>query len=156
MQAIRAASIVIARFLLSAVFLAAGIHKIVHWQETEAALMNALSHWQSCLSSFEFAQIFFSTLLAYTPTILLLATLMELAGGLLLLLGIKEKLGAALLVVLLIPTTLLFHQFWFLEPSDKELQQLMFLKNLAILGGLILVLLHGAQTPEKSGKKSSF
>jgi putative oxidoreductase len=152
MQAIRAASIVVARFLLSAVFLAAGIHKIVHWQETEAAVMEALSQWQSCLSAFESAQVFFSTLLAYTPTVLFGATLLELVGGLLLLLGIKEKLGASLLVILLIPTTLLFHQFWFLEPAQKELQQVMFLKNLAILGGLILVLLHGAQPPGKNAK----
>lgn len=156
MQAIRATSIVLARFFLSAVFLAAGIHKIVRWPETEQALMNVLSLWQSHLSAFEFAQILFSTLLTFTPTILLVATIMELGGALLLLLGIKEKLGAALLVLLLIPTTLLFHQFWFLEASQKELQQVMFLKNLAILGGLILVLLHGAQSPTKTTKKSSF
>jgi putative oxidoreductase len=152
MKAIRAAFIVIARFLLSAVFLAAGINKIVHWQETEQTLMNVLSNWQSHMSGQEMIQTFFATAIAFTPTLLFLATLMELVGALLLLLGIKEKVGAALLLALLIPTTILFHQFWFVDGLEKELQQAMFLKNLAILGGLILVLLHGAGSPQKSSK----
>ena len=147
MKAIRTASVVIARFFLSAIFLAAGVKKITHWSETEQMLMNVLASWQSYLSAYEWIQIFFSTLLSFAPTLLCVATLMELGGALLLLLGVKEKLGAALLLLFLIPTTVLFHQFWFVEPSGRELQQVMFLKNLAILGGLIFVLLHGAQTP---------
>lgn len=151
MKAIQAASIVIARFLLSAIFLAAGVNKIVHWGETEQNLMTVLCNWQSHLSGMELAQVFFSGLISFTPTLLFLATLMELGGALLLLLGVKEKIGAALLLIMLIPTTILFHQFWFVEGAQKELQQVMFLKNLAILGGLILVLLHGAETPHKKG-----
>jgi uncharacterized membrane protein YphA (DoxX/SURF4 family) len=147
MKAIRAASTVIARFLLSAVFLAAGINKIIRWQDAEQGLMDVLGGWESYLSGFETMQIFFSTLLLFTPALLAVATLFELGGALLLLLGIREKLGATLLILVLLPTTLLFHQFWFVDGSLKELQQVMFLKNLAILGGLILVLLHGACTP---------
>jgi uncharacterized membrane protein YphA (DoxX/SURF4 family) len=149
MKAIQAASIVVARFFLSAIFLAAGVNKIVHWGETEQGLMTVLSSWQSYLSGFECAQVFFTGLISFTPTLLLIATLMELGGALLLLLGVKEKIGAALLLLMLIPTTILYHQFWFVDGSEKELQQVMFLKNLAILGGLILVIIHGAQPPEK-------
>jgi uncharacterized membrane protein YphA (DoxX/SURF4 family) len=155
MKALRASSLVIARFLLSAIFLAAGVNKIVHWSETEQTLMTVLSNWQSYLSGFEFTQLMFSVLITFTPTLLLLATIMELGGALLLLLGVKEKIGAALLLIMLIPTTILFHQFWFVEGSAKELQQVMFLKNLAIIGGLILVLLHGAQAPQKNRRIDS-
>ena len=150
MKAIRASSIVIARFLLSAIFLAAGVNKIVHWYETEQTLMTILSNWQSYLSGYEFTQLIFSVLITFTPSLLFLATLMELVGAILLLLGVKERMGAALLLLMLIPTTILYHQFWFVEGSAKELQQIMFLKNLALLGGLILVLLHGAQSPQKN------
>jgi uncharacterized membrane protein YphA (DoxX/SURF4 family) len=150
MKALRASSIVIARFLLSAIFLAAGVNKIVHWSETEQTLMSVLSNWQSYLSSYEFTQLIFSVLITFTPSLLFLATLMELVGAILLLLGVKERVGAALLLMMLIPTTILYHQFWFVEGSAKELQQVMFLKNLALLGGLILVLIHGAQSPQKN------
>ena len=45
----------------------------------------------------------------------------------------------------MIPTTILFHPFWYMEGAPRDLQTIMFLKNLAILGGLILMLLHGGQ-----------
>ncbi len=145
MRAFRVTGIVLARFLLSAIFLTAGIHKIFYWHEGEVALLNVLSEWQVHLESFPSVQEFLSFLTSWTPLLLLGATLFELVGGLLLLLGVREKLGAGLLVLFLIPTTVLFHQFWFLDGSMRELQQTMFLKNLAIIGGLMMVLLNGAQ-----------
>jgi len=111
--------------------------------------MGVLSDWQSYLSFSENAQNFFTSVILFTPLLLILATSLELIGGLLLLLGVRERIGAALLLLMLIPTTILYHQFWFVESSLRELQQIMFLKNLGIIGGLILVLLHGAESSVK-------
>ena len=62
----------------------------------------------------------------------------NLIGGLMLLLGIKPKLAAWTLVGNIIPTTLGGHQFWAEEDEgDKIGQMVHFLKNLAILGGLL-------------------
>ncbi len=155
MKAVRASATVIARFLLSTVFLTASINKIVHWGESEQLFMSVLSDWQSHLSFSDLAQRLFTSLILFTPVLLILGTVMELVGSLLLLLGVKEKWGAALLLTMLVPATILFHQFWFIESSMKEVQQAMFLKNFAIMGGLILVLLYGAQPPEKKGDSSS-
>lgn len=148
-NSIRVASVVLARFLLSAVFLTAGIQKIFHWHETESALLNALCDWQSAVLSSPTMQECLGFVTPWTPLLLLLAMLFEILGALLLLLGVREKLGATLLVLVLIPATIVFHPFWFL-PSDagRDLQQAMFLKNLAILGGLILVFIHGAQAKD--------
>jgi len=145
----RAGLIVLARFLLSAVFLAAGINKLFHWHETEQMLMDVLSNWQSHLSFSETAQHVFSSLILFAPLLLFVAVAMELIGGLLLLLGIREKFAAGLLLIMLIPTTILFHQFWFVEAAAKELQQGLFLRNLAIMGGLIMVTLFGAKSLQK-------
>jgi uncharacterized membrane protein YphA (DoxX/SURF4 family) len=147
---IRAASTVLARFLLSAMFLAAGINKIFHWHETEKMLMNVLCDWQSNTGFSSTAQECFGSLTPWAPLLLMTAVLFEMVGGVLLLLGIREKLGASLLLLFLIPVTILMHQFWFVEGMMREMQQIMFLKNLAIMGGLILVILHGAQAPTKS------
>lgn len=149
MNTVRAATIVLARFLLTAVFLAAGMHKIFYWYESEKLMMDVLSNWQSHLSFSEAAQQVFSSLILFTPLLLFIVGVLEIVGGLLLLLGVREKLGAAMLIVMLIPTTILFHQFWFVDGSQRDLQQMMFLKNLAILGGLLLVILFGAQGPQK-------
>jgi uncharacterized membrane protein YphA (DoxX/SURF4 family) len=154
MTVIRSTTMVLARLLLTAVFLAAGVHKIFHWNESEIMMIDVLSEWQSYLSFSESGQQFFSSLILFAPLLLFIVGALEIVGGLLLLLGIREKLGAFLLIVMLIPTTILFHQFWFVDPSEVQLQQIMFLKNLAILGGLFLVLLFGAQTSRR--KDDSF
>lgn len=61
-----------------------------------------------------------------------------LVGGLLLLLGFKTTIGAILLIVFLVPTTLLFHNF-LADPSQTNA----FLKNLGLIGGLLMMIYAG-------------
>lgn len=154
MKFIRVTTVFLTRFSLSAIFLAGGINKILNWHETEKIVENILCDWQSYLAFSDTAQNALASLVPWTPLILMAGTLFELVGGLLILLGLREKLGASLLILFLIPTTVLMHQFWFIETGDRELQTAMFLKNLAILGGLFMILLHGIQT--KSVEKDPF
>lgn len=95
-------------------------------------------------------------MIPWTPILLLFATLFELCGGLSILLGYREKLGAILLILFLIPATVLMHQFWFVEGAMRELQLTHFLKNLAILGGLILFTLQEADAPKNSFLKGPY
>lgn len=67
------------------------------------------------------------------------AILLELGGGLSLLLGWKTRWGAAALIAFLIPTTLIFHT----DFADEQ-QMIAFLHNLALMGGLLLVVTYGA------------
>ena len=63
----------------------------------------------------------------------------QLVGGLSLLLGYKVKIGALLLIIFLIPATLMFHNFL----SDGE-QINAFLKNVGLIGGLLMVIYTGS------------
>lgn len=63
----------------------------------------------------------------------------QLAGSVSLLLGYKVKIGALLLIVFLIPATLLFHNF-----IADGAQINAFLKNLGLIGGLLMVIDRGA------------
>ncbi|NEQ55140.1 MAG: DoxX family protein [Leptolyngbya sp. SIO3F4] len=65
--------------------------------------------------------------------------LFQLAGSLSLLLGYKVKIGALLLIIFLIPATLIFHNFL----TDGE-QLNAFLKNVGLIGGLLMVIYTGA------------
>lgn len=67
------------------------------------------------------------------------AIALELGGGISLIAGFLTRLGALALIVFLIPTTLIFHT----DFADK-LQVIMFMKNLAIIGGLLMVFSFGA------------
>jgi uncharacterized membrane protein YphA (DoxX/SURF4 family) len=62
-------------------------------------------------------------------------------AGLLLSLGITPRLAAALLLGSMIPTTLVGHAFWKEEPGpQRQNQETQFLKNLSMIGGLLMVL----------------
>ena len=65
-----------------------------------------------------------------------------LLGGVLLGLGLAPKLAAMILLATLIPTTIVGHPFWKEEtPAARQNQQIQFLKNLGLIGGLLVVLL---------------
>jgi uncharacterized membrane protein YphA (DoxX/SURF4 family) len=62
-------------------------------------------------------------------------------GGILLATGIAPKVAATLLLGSLVPTTIVGHTFWKEENEAGRKNQLThFLKNLGLLGGLLLVL----------------
>jgi putative oxidoreductase len=70
---------------------------------------------------------------------------MALAGGLSVLLGYRARLGAALLVAFLVPVTVTMHAFWAVsDPMMAQLEQAMFMKNFAIIGGALLIAYFGA------------
>jgi len=64
---------------------------------------------------------------------------MTIAGGMLGL-GIAPRAAAAVLAVSLVPTTLVGHPFWSEEGEARAAQLTHFMKNLAMLGGLLLVM----------------
>jgi putative oxidoreductase len=74
-----------------------------------------------------------------------LSGVIALVGALSIALGYKAKLGAWLLVVFLIPVTLAMHAFWAVtDPMMAQMQQAMFLKNVSMLGGALLIAYFGA------------
>lgn len=145
---IRIISIFLARVFFSILFLGAALEKLFQWQDADKKLLTALCDWQVYSGYFLPMQECMASLVPWSPLLLLIAILLELSGGLMILFNYKEKLGAVLLIILLVPVTLIFHPFWFIEGSARDVQSAMFFKNLAILGGLILLAINGAKTKE--------
>jgi putative oxidoreductase len=74
-----------------------------------------------------------------------LAGLIALLGGLSILLGFQIRLGAWLLMIFLVPVTLVMHNFWSVsDPMTLQVQKAMFMKNLAMLGGALVIGYFGA------------
>ncbi len=131
------------RLCFSAIFIIAGINKLMTWDTSEQYLVNQLLDVLSKSYMEGWAQGLLDQMVPLAPTLLVLATIAELGGGLLVLLGIQVRLGALILCLFLIPTTFLFHNFWVLEGAAQQLQMVMFMKNLSIFGGGLLVLAFG-------------
>jgi putative oxidoreductase len=67
------------------------------------------------------------------------AGLLAFFGGLSILLGYRAKLGAWLIVIFLIGVTPM-HKFWGIaDPMMQQMQMVMFMKNLTMLGGALLI-----------------
>jgi len=74
-----------------------------------------------------------------------LSGLLALLGGLSVAFGFKARLGAVLLIAFLVPVTVMMHDFWAVaDPAAAQLQQVMFMKNVTMLGGALLILYYGA------------
>ena len=70
--------------------------------------------------------------------------LLEFFGGLALMVGFHARWAALALGVFTLLASLLFHNFWAM-PADKAfMQQLIFMKNLAVAGGMFIVAALGA------------
>ena len=73
------------------------------------------------------------------------AGLMAFVGGLCVMLGFRTKIGAGILVAFLVPVTLSMHDFWNVsEPALHAMQHAMFMKNVALIGGALLLAYFGA------------
>jgi putative oxidoreductase len=74
-----------------------------------------------------------------------LSGILALLGGLSVALGYKAKWGAVLLALFLIPVTVMLHNFWAMQdPATAQIHQAMFLKNLSMLGGALLIFNFGS------------
>jgi putative oxidoreductase len=71
------------------------------------------------------------------------AGLVELGGGILLAVGYRAKIAAALLAAFTVVATLVFHAFWAAPAEQALVQTVMFFKNVAMFGGLLHVVAHG-------------
>jgi putative oxidoreductase len=114
----------VGRILLAGIFLSAGFAKVADPAGTAAAMTAE--------------GIPASQLLVW------LAAAAEILGGLSLLVGLFARVGAAILILFLVPTTLIFHDFWAYSGQEQVMQMSNFFKNIAIMGGLALVIAYGA------------
>ena len=73
-----------------------------------------------------------------------IAIVVELLGGILLVLGWQTRWVATVFFVFLIPTTVIFHAYWAVDATQMRGQQIQFMKNLCIMGGMLYVMAFGA------------
>ena len=74
-----------------------------------------------------------------------LSGVLAIAGGLSILLGYRAKLGAWFIALFLVPVTFMMHKFWTVtDPMMAQIQMILFMKNVAMLGGALLISHFGA------------
>lgn len=115
---------IVARILISSLFLLAGF-----------GLVSTFSDISAQMAGFGMP----------IPKILLGITIfIWFVGGTCILLGWHTRLAAAIIFLVMIPVTLVFHAPWNAEPAQLQIVLNHFLMCLAILGGLLYVVSFGA------------
>lgn len=124
---------VVGRFLLALIFVFSGWGKIAGFEGTVAYMAS---------KGMPFPQVLLPG-----------AILIELGGGLALMLGWKARWAALAIFLFCIPTTLVFHDFWALPPEQAQNQMIHFLKNLALMGGMLYIVAFGPGALSLDGLK---
>lgn len=116
--------ILLARILLMALFIISGWSKLTDYQGTVGYLASI------------------NTPVPQVATAI--AVIMEFFVGLAILLGVWVRPLALLMALFALGTGLIGHPFWSMEGADRAMNMTQFYKNLAIVGGLLLLAVTGA------------
>ena len=115
----------IARIFISLIFLWEAYDSIAFFKATKKTMTAFGFNWQQDM-------------------VLSFAIFLLIVGGILVLIGYRSGFGAILLLLYYIPVTFILHSFWN-EPIDvRRVESIMFMKNIAIIGGLLMVYVNGS------------
>jgi len=124
MNALAAPATLLARILISAIFV--------------GSVLNDIPKFDTLVGMMEDEGVPAASFL------LVAAIAFKLAGGLSVIAGFQARLGAALLLIFLIPATYYFHDFWtFQDAQEAAAQQIHFMKNLGLMGATLFILANG-------------
>lgn len=130
---LQSSAAVIGRVLLAVMFVLAGFSKIGGFDGTVAAIASKGLP---------------------LPTLLAAGTVaLEIAAGLALIVGWRARWAALALAVFTVIASVLFHAYWAMPAAEQGVQQLMFMKNMAVTGGLLMVFALGAGRFSVDGRR---
>ena len=113
------------RILLSAIFFFEAIDSILFADKTKATMAEYGITWKP-------------DLLLYTSIIFLMI------GALMVLIGYRVRFGVWLLLLYWLPVTFIVYSFWNDPMPAQRLNAILFMKNIAVAGGLFIIASHGS------------
>ena len=113
----------VGRFLLALMFVLAGISKIGGFAGTVGYMQSKGMPMASVLA--------------------VLTIALEIGGGMALIVGWQTRWAALALALFTLVASLIFHDFWAMTGPAQMTNQLMFMKNMAVIGGMLVLAAFG-------------
>jgi putative oxidoreductase len=79
-----------------------------------------------------------------TQVLAVIATIIELGGGIMIAVGWKARWAAAAIFIFVLVILFVFHAFWAVPADQVQLQRIFFMKNLAVMGGMLYIIVYGS------------
>ena len=125
----------VGRLLLAALFLPAGIDKLTGFAGTVG---------------------YISSVGMPLPTVAAaLALAVEILGGLALVFGFGTRIAALVLAFFTLVASFYFHAYWAVPADQQMVMQLLFFKNVAVVGGLLVLAAFGAGSWSVDGQRGA-
>jgi len=124
MEIVRMYGPLVGRVLLALIFITAGYGKISGFDGT-VGYMQAYN-------------------MPMPQVLAVLAIIIELGGGIMIAVGWKARWGAAAIFIFVLVASVIFHAFWAVPAEQVQMQNIMFMKNLAIMGGMLYIVVYGS------------
>ena len=125
----------IGRILLAALFLPAGLSKLSGFEGTVGYIGSV---------GLPFASVAAAAAIA-----------VEIFGSVALIVGFQTRIAAAVLAMFTVVASVFFHAFWAAAPDQAFVQQLLFFKNIGVIGGLLALASSGAGAWSLDAKKET-
>lgn len=115
----------LARVFISAIFIYEAYDSIAFAAGTKAKMTEYGITWQQ-------------------DTLYILAACLLVIGAVFMLIGYRARLAAGMLLAYWLPLTFIVHSFWN-DPEDiRRVQSILFMNDIAIAGGLLMIAIHGS------------
>jgi putative oxidoreductase len=124
MQQLSSFGPLVARILIALIFIASGAGKITGFEGTVGYIA--------------------SKGLPFPALAAIAAIIVELGGGILLVLGYKARWAAFFMFGFSLAAAFIFHNFWAVPAAEVQNQMIHFMKNISMAGGLLLIVTHGS------------
>lgn len=110
----------IGRIFLSAIFIFEAVDSTLFFEKTKQTMSQFGLTWNQ-------------DMLLYGAIFFLIT------GGLMVLLGYRTTLGSMMLLIYWLPVTFIVHDFWNYPKDQVRMQSILFMKDIAIIGGLLML-----------------
>lgn len=124
MNALTSYGPLLGRILIASIFVLSGVSKIFGFEGTVGYIA--------------------SKGLPFASLAAIAAIMVELGGGLMLIVGWKARWAAAAMLLFSLAAAFIFHNFWGAAADQAQNQMIHFMKNISMAGGLLFVIIHGS------------
>ena len=115
---------IVARVLIALIFIASGAGKITGFEPTVGYIA--------------------SKGLPFPALAAIAAIIVELGGGILLVVGYKARWAAFFMLLFSLAAAFIFHNFWAVPAAEAQNQTIHFMKNISMAGGLLMIVTYGS------------